>query len=440
MSPSSAGSKPSSASSSDGERARAPADAAGLALPAGDGLVARFERAVAPFAHRFADAPAVKALGESLPAALGFVAVYLVALLFARPFGGWPDYLASVRDNIGAAFAFASVLMVVVLSYRLAVRLAYPAAAMIATSFVAFCLALPRDAARALVLFATSRGAAGPGAFASVLGASGLFTAIVVCLSTAGAFALAQRRYGARGGALAAAAGVVLVSAGLFALHFSFAAALSTAIAPLATLGDSFVALALIAAIEAILWLVGIHGPALLAAVVVPVYLNLQAANAAAALHHEPIPHIVVVATFLFVFPGGAGATLPLVLLLLRSRVPRLRKFAYATILPSLVNVNEPVIFGLPLAYNPVLAVPFVVAPVVLACTTYGVIALGWVGRPIIYVPSMVPAFLNVFLATLDWRACVLVAVNLAVASAIWLPFVRVYERTEAARAAAGAA
>jgi cellobiose PTS system EIIC component len=440
MSPSSAGSKPSSASSSDGGRARTHGDAAGLALPAGDGLVARFERAVAPFAHRFAEAPAVKALGESLPAALGFVVVSLVALFWTRPFTGWPDHLAAIRDNIGAAFAFASFLMVLVLAFRLAVRLAYPVVPMIATSLVAFCLALPRDAGSALLVFAASHGAAGPGAFARLLGASGLFTAIVVCLATAGAFALGRRQYGSLGGALAGAAGVVLVSAGLFTLHFSFAAVLSAAIAPLATLGDSFVALALITAIEAVLWLVGIHGPALLAAVVVPVYLNLQAANAAAALHHEPIPHIVVVATFLFVFPGGAGATLPLVLLLLRSRVPRLRKFAYATILPSLVNVNEPVIFGLPLAYNPVLAVPFVVAPIVLACTTYGVIALGWVARPIIYVPSLVPTFLNVFLATLDWRACVLVAVNLALASAIWLPFVRVYERTEAARAAAGAA
>jgi len=165
--------------------------------------------------------------------------------------------------------------------------------------------------------------------------------------------------------------------------------------------------------------------------------LTLQAANTAAAAGHDPIPHIVVVSTFLFVFPGGAGATLPLVLLLLRSRVRRLRTFAYATIVPSLLNVNEPVMFGLPIAYNPVLAVPFVLSPVVLSSLTFGAMALGWVGRPIFYVPSSVPTLVSVFLATLDWRACVLVVVNVAVAGAIWLPFVRVYERLEAARTAA---
>jgi len=46
------------------------------------------------------------------------------------------------------------------------------------------------------------------------------------------------------------------------------------------------------------------------------------------------------------------------------------------------------------------------------------------------------PAFVNAFLTTLDWRACVLVAVNLVVAGAIWLPFLRVYERAELARIA----
>ncbi len=125
-------------------------------------------------------------------------------------------------------------------------------------------------------------------------------------------------------------------------------------------------------------------------------------------------------------------------MLLLRSRVRRLRAFAYATIAPSLFNVNEPVMFGLPIAYNPVLAVPFVAGPLVLACTTYAAFALGWVARPAFYVPSSIPSLLNGFLATLDPRAFALLAANLALGTVIWLPFVRVYERTEAARTRAG--
>jgi PTS system cellobiose-specific IIC component len=246
---------------------------------------------------------------------------------------------------------------------------------------------------------------------------------------------LSRRQFGSIAGQLVGGAVPAVVAGVLFALQLSPAAGLAAAVAPLATLGDSWFALIAITAIESALWLVGIHGPALFSAIVLPVYLALQAANTAAAGRHEPIPHIVVVSTFLFVFPGGAGATLPLVLLLLRSRVRRLRRFAAATLFPSLLNVNEPVMFGLPVAYNPVFAAPFVLCPVVLSALTYAALALNWVGRPIFYVPSAVPTPIAVFLATLDWRACVLALVNVVVAGAIWLPFVRVYERIEAARA-----
>ena len=229
---------------------------------------------------------------------------------------------------------------------------------------------------------------------------------------------------------------MLLVFGGLYVLGLSLAGVLSAVLAPLGTLGDSFVALALITAIEAALWVVGIHGPALLAAIVLPAYYQLQFQNTDAHLHHAPIPHIVAVSTFMFVFPGGSGATLPLVVLMLRSRLSRLRKLAYASFVPAIFSINEPVIFGLPIAYNPVMAVPFVVAPVALACTTYAAMALGWVGRPVFFIPATFPAFMNAFLTTLDWRACVLVAVNLVVAGAIWLPFLRVYERAELARIA----
>ena len=436
MSPSSGGSKPSSGSSNE------PDSAQGLEGPVGDGFVARFERAVSPYAHRFVEAPAVRALSESLPIAFGVVALELVVLfaLIARRFAGWPSLMAEVRDFIPGAIALASVVMVIVLSSRLDVRLKIRFMPSYAIALIVYLAMMPRDALEALFRFVTTRGQSGLGAFATALGASGIFTAIIVSLAVAGAIVLGQRRFGAVLGHVVGAVGVVLIAGLLSWAHFSLAAVISAALSPLATLGDSLFALAVITAIEAMLWLVGIHGPALLAAIVFPVYLNMQFANTSALGHHEPIPHIVVVSTFLFVFPGGAGATLPLVLLLMRSRVTRLRRVGFATILPALVNVNEPVIFGLPLAYNPVLAVPFVVSPVVLSCTTYLVMALGWVQRPLFYIPSSVPAFVNVFVATLDWRACVLVAVNLVIAGAIWLPFVRVYERTEASRAARAAA
>jgi PTS system cellobiose-specific IIC component len=393
------------------------------------------EEHVAPFAQRFGEAPAVRALREALPVsfvvllvALGTLVAADPALLAARfeqslaqhaitPLGHL--LVERLRASIPGAFAVMSIALVAVLSTRLATRLGYPILAMLVGAIGAFAFALPSGSFHS---FET---------LAKVLGTSGLFTAIVVCLATAGAIALGRRRFGPLRGVIAGTVAVVLVAWLLSAAHVSVAGVLADAIAPLGLLGDSFAALFIITGIEAVLFLFGIHGPALLAALVLPVYLNLQFVNAEAAIHHEPLPHIVVVSTFLFVFPGGAGATLPLVLILMFSNVARLRKFAFATILPSLINLNEPVVFGLPLVYNPILGIPFVLAPLALVCTTYAALALGFVRAPVYYVPSTLPLFLNVFLATFDWRSTLLVAVNLVVAGAIYYPFVRMYERVE---------
>jgi PTS system cellobiose-specific IIC component len=412
MSPSWAASRPSSGGSDDGLSRT--------------GLVARLERAAAAAAQRVAGSPAVRALHGALPLAFAVALAALVCRLAAAvvipPFAGWAAALKDVAGFVPAAFSIASAALVVVLGVRLARELAIPAAALVAASVAAFGLALPRGA---FVSFGT---------LTRTLGVSGVFTAILVVLATAGAIVAARRRLGDAAGVAAGGGAVVAVCAVLFAAGASPASVLASALAPLGTLGDSFAALAAITVVESLLWIVGIHGPALLAAIVFPVYLDLQLRNTAAFAHHAPVQHIVAAATFLFVFPGGCGATLPLVVLLLRSRVRRLRALAYAALGPALLNVNEPLVFGVPVAYNPVLAVPFVAAPLALACTTYAAMASGIVGRPLFYVPSAVPAIANAFVATLDWRACVLQVVNLAVAAVIWFPFVRAFERAEAAR------
>jgi len=214
----------------------------------------------------------------------------------------------------------------------------------------------------------------------------------------------------------------------------SLAKTLGTMIEPLGTLGDTYTALLVIALLQAALWLIGIHGPALLAAVVTPIYLKLQFANTAAYSHGDPLPHIVVVSTFLFVFPGGAGATLPVALLLLRSKSARLKKIAYAALGPSIINTNEPLILGIPLVFNPYLAIPFLLAPAALVTTTYLAMKLGFVHPPAFYVPSSIPSVISVVLATFDWRAAVLMLFNIALATVIYMPFVRILERAELAK------
>ena len=366
--------------------------------------------------RRFGSIPALVAVRDALPWSLIGLAAGIV-LFFAASFApGMPALALANRysSSLLAGFGLMSICLCAVLALKLAERLKLSAPAVVAASLAAFFLSPPSAPFSDLHSYLTA------------VGAAGLFVAIVVTLLTAFACKALGRRS-------IACVIVVLLAAGGFALHLSISDAIVLLLRPLAFLGDSYLALIVITVIETALWTAGVHGPALLAGVVTPVYLYLQQQNAAAFQHHQPLPHIVVVSLFLFVFPGGAGASLPLAAMLATSRVRKLRKIGRLALVPSIFNINEPLLFGVPLVLNPFFAVPFVVAPAVLATMTYLAIWLGYVGRPINYVPSAVPSLISTYLACLDWRAVVLVALNIAVAAAIYLPFFRAYERHESA-------
>jgi cellobiose-specific phosphotransferase system component IIC len=368
--------------------------------------------------RRVGELPFIVAVREALPwSFIGLAAAFGVILgLQLRAPSTLPLGLR-LASALLPAFGVMAMALVVVLPLRLCVAAGYRIAPLLAGSVVSFVLALPRPY--------------GPDAIAYLryLGASGLFIAILACAVTGGWIALLRPRIRAPLGDYAGALLGIATFAALAALHFSLPAAIATAMHPIARLGDTYVALVVIVTIETLLWTAGVHGPAMLAAVVTPVYLTMQMQNTHAFTVHAPLPYIVVVSLFLFVFPGGAGATLPLAALLAISRVPRLRRVGRATLLPAIFNLNEPLLFAAPVVFNPHLVLPFVGAPLVLATITYAAVAAGFVSRAAFYVPSSVPTFVSTYLATQDARAVALAAFNIALATAIWYPFVRAYER-----------
>ncbi|HEV3153054.1 MAG TPA: PTS transporter subunit EIIC [Candidatus Baltobacteraceae bacterium] len=376
-----------------------------------------------PALRTFGDAPAMVAVREALPWSIIGLVAGLIAFMALVPVK--QPFFASILPRISLAelpaFGVMAVMLAIVLPYRLAERLDVARGVAVAGTFVAFSLALPRPVTMH-----------DPLAYLGRVGQSGLFLAIIVSLLVVAAAALIRRVVHHRRLAdVLGAASIVLLTIALFNVHVSLGNELIAALSPLGKLGDTYAALLVITIAETALWLLGVHGPATLAAVVTPVYLALQAQNTAAFTVHQPLPHIVVVSLFLFVFPGGAGATLPLAFLLALSKVDRLRKVGRLTVVPALFNINEPLVFGLPIVFNPFLAAPFVIVPVVLATISYFAMAGGLVARPAIWVPSSLPTFAATYLATSDARAVALVVVNLLVATLIYIPFVRAYERHE---------
>ncbi|HEY0838923.1 MAG TPA: PTS transporter subunit EIIC [Vulgatibacter sp.] len=210
---------------------------------------------------------------------------------------------------------------------------------------------------------------------------------------------------------------------------------LAEAVRPLVGATDSFFGALAVVYVDSTMWLLGVHPLAALAAVK-PLWLSMLAENMAAAADGAALPHVATREFFLwFVWQGGSGGTLGAALLLLRARSGSLRTVGRLGIVPSIFNVNEPLLFGLPIVMNPRLALPFLLTPVATVASTWLAMGAGLVARPRLEVLWTLPAPLGAYLATGgDTAAIALQLFNLGVGVAIWWPFIRRLDREAVAR------
>lgn len=129
---------------------------------------------------------------------------------------------------------------------------------------------------------------------------------------------------------------------------------------------------------------------------------------------------------------GGLGATLPLVIMMCLSRVGRIKAIGRACIVPSIMNINEPVIFGAPVAWNPFLMLPMWIGTVVISITTYLSMSMGFVTIPSkVFNLWYVPFGISTFTVNQDVRGLIVLAINIVLLFMIWYPFFKAYEKEE---------
>ncbi|RRK09835.1 PTS sugar transporter subunit IIC [Lactiplantibacillus garii] len=183
-----------------------------------------------------------------------------------------------------------------------------------------------------------------------------------------------------------------------------------------------------------VFWLIGIIGPVDYSGnSAVSTVQNLQYALQHGSAWGAPNPITLHTVFDSFANVGGPGMTLALVIAILwRSRNRNYRAVAKASWLPAIFNFNQPLLVGLPIAYSPLLAIPFLLAPVASMLISWTALKLQLM-PPVVYpVGRTTPGFLIGWLGTGgDWRALLVSLVNLAVATAIYLPFVLLANQTE---------
>ena len=201
--------------------------------------------------------------------------------------------------------------------------------------------------------------------------------------------------------------------------------------------GDNLIAVLVLYFIILLFWVVGFHGKNLMLPIVESLYRPLLYINMAsfnAGLRGKDIPYVFNSMMFqMFGEVGGSGCTLGLVIyILVFSQRHDNRLIANISLFPSLANINETVIFGMPIVLNPLLSIPFILAPLVSLTAGYFLISIGFCPHVIMEVPWVMPPILMGFLVTggsiygaISHLICICISVL------VYAPFIYIYERKQ---------
>lgn len=193
---------------------------------------------------------------------------------------------------------------------------------------------------------------------------------------------------------------------------------------------DSLWGICLITMIAQVFWFFGLHGASITQPIRLPFMQMYLVANIAAFSANEEIPHFFTQPFWSYVIAlGGGGATLGLCLLLLKSKSAELKTLGKLSIGPAFFNINEPIIFGLPMVLNPMMMIPFIFVPVVNTIITYSCMYFGIVGKGVIETPWTTPAPLGAALGCMDIKAGVLVIGLIILDMILYYPFFKLMEK-----------
>ncbi|HEI8866328.1 TPA: PTS sugar transporter subunit IIC [Serratia odorifera] len=207
--------------------------------------------------------------------------------------------------------------------------------------------------------------------------------------------------------------------------------AIMSLVKPLVAASDTLPAILLSVLVCQILWFAGIHGALIVTGIMNPFWMANLSVNQAAMAAGTAIPHIYVQGFWdHYLLIGGVGSTLPLAILLLRSKAVHLRTIGRMGVVPGLFNINEPILFGAPIIMNPLFFIPFVLVPLVNATLAYFALDFGLVARVVSMTPWTTPAPIGASWAA-NWALSPVIVCLICMASAavMYYPFLKAYEK-----------
>ncbi|EAC9657250.1 PTS sugar transporter subunit IIC, partial [Listeria monocytogenes] len=164
-----------------------------------------------------------------------------------------------------------------------------------------------------------------------------------------------------------------------------------------ALMGTSLLANAAINLLVQASWALGIH-PGYITGTVGPIMFALDGANQAAYAAGQQVPNIVGMA-FSYITTTAVLYPAIAISILLFAKSGRLRTVGKVAVAPAFFGISEPLIFGLPIVLNPLILIPWLIAPVLNFVVGYILVSTGLVARAagviVFNVPMIFTGLLN---------------------------------------------
>lgn len=218
---------------------------------------------------------------------------------------------------------------------------------------------------------------------------------------------------------------VTTLTAGKFTITSGFMALLSAPLGALTSTAGIFV----LCIFGALLWVFGIHGTMIIVSIVLPLLIQAISSNAALHAAGQPVVFAPVMLFGYMAIAGGTGNTLPLAVFASRSKSKQLSAVGKLSVIPGWFNINEPMTFGIPIMYNPIMSIPYVLnVPVVMGIALI-LYKVGFFAPSWIVMTAVLPMGFSSYLTTLSWTNAIGDYLMLIPAGLIWYPFFKVYEK-----------
>lgn len=397
-----------------------------------------FEEKFLPTLNKVGSSKYLSATRDGIVAIIPFMMIGSFALLFTSfPSEAWKNMIAPIAPTINiiykACTGFISIIAVVSIAAQLA---KYFEVSQLSTAFIA------------LISFVVTQTTA-EGLITDNFGTGGLFLAIVIAIVSEKIVELFTKMnwqiklpesvptmiYDSFAAIIPGIVSIILFWFIAHVLGIDLNSLVATMFLPLVKGLNTWLGTMVIVLIATFLWCCGIN-ETVIDGVTYPVWFSLLAENIALFEAGKTATNLGAQGWQYFGFwMGGTGGTIGLLILMLLSKAKEYKSLGQLSLAPAIFQINEPITFGFPICFNPIMCIPYILVPLVTTTIYFGAVSAGLCNAACVQVPWTTPLFINGFLVTGgDWRAIIVQLINLIVSIIIYYPFFKYFEKQALAR------